>query len=314
MAEFINSGNKDTRSGFGAGLLQAGRLNSKVVAMAADVTGSVKMDAFAAEFPDRFFQCGIAEANMVSMAAGMAIGGYVPFIGAFANFATARILDQIRQSVCYSGTNVKIAGSHAGITLGEDGATHQTMEDVGIMRMLPGMTVVCPCDYNQTVAATIAVSRWNGPVYLRFGRPSVPNFTKEGEEFLIGKAQKLLDGKDITILTYGHLVWESIQAAKVLEEKGVGVDLLNIHTIKPLDVEAVKASVAKTGKVIVAEEHLIAGGLSEAVAGLLARTNPVPMRFVAVDDKFGQSGKPAELMSRYGLDAQHILSAAGQLL
>lgn len=314
MAEFINSGNKDTRSGFGAGLLQAGRLNSKVVAMAADVTGSVKMDAFAAEFPDRFFQCGIAEANMVSMAAGMAIGGYVPFIGAFANFATARILDQIRQSVCYSGTNVKIAGSHAGITLGEDGATHQTMEDVGIMRMLPGMTVVCPCDYNQTVAATIAVSRWNGPVYLRFGRPSVPNFTKEGEEFLIGKAQKLLDGKDITILTYGHLVWESIQAAKVLEEKGVSVDLLNIHTIKPLDVEAVKASVAKTGKVIVAEEHLIAGGLSEAVAGLLARTNPVPMRFVAVDDKFGQSGKPAELMSRYGLDAQHILSAAGQLL
>lgn len=314
MAEFINSGNKDTRSGFGAGLLQAGRLNSKVVAMAADVTGSVKMDAFAAEFPDRFFQCGIAEANMVSMAAGMAIGGYVPFIGAFANFATARILDQIRQSVCYSGTNVKIAGSHAGITLGEDGATHQTMEDVGIMRMLPGMTVVCPCDYNQTVAATIAVSRWNGPVYLRFGRPSVPNFTKEGEDFLIGKAQKLLDGKDITILTYGHLVWESIQAAKVLEEKGVGVDLLNIHTIKPLDVEAIKASVAKTGKVIVAEEHLIAGGLSEAVAGLLARTNPVPMRFVAVDDKFGQSGKPAELMSRYGLDAQHILSAAGQLL
>lgn len=314
MAEFINSGNKDTRSGFGAGLLQAGRLNSKVVAMAADVTGSVKMDAFAAEFPDRFFQCGIAEANMVSMAAGMAIGGYVPFIGAFANFATARILDQIRQSVCYSGTNVKIAGSHAGITLGEDGATHQTMEDVGIMRMLPGMTVVCPCDYNQTVAATIAVSRWNGPVYLRFGRPSVPNFTKEGEEFLIGKAQKLLDGKDITILTYGHMVWESIQAAKVLEEKGVSVDLLNIHTIKPLDVEAIKASVAKTGKVIVAEEHLIAGGLSEAVAGLLARTNPVPMRFVAVDDKFGQSGKPAELMSRYGLDAQHILSAAGQLL
>lgn len=314
MAEFINSGNKDTRSGFGAGLLQAGRLNSKVVAMAADVTGSVKMDAFAAEFPDRFFQCGIAEANMVSMAAGMAIGGYVPFIGAFANFATARILDQIRQSVCYSGTNVKIAGSHAGITLGEDGATHQTMEDVGIMRMLPGMTVVCPCDYNQTVAATIAVSRWNGPVYLRFGRPSVPNFTKEEEEFLIGKAQKLLDGKDITILTYGHMVWESIQAAKVLEEKGVSVDLLNIHTIKPLDVEAIKASVAKTGKVIVAEEHLIAGGLSEAVAGLLARTNPVPMRFVAVDDKFGQSGKPAELMSRYGLDAEHILSAAGQLL
>lgn len=314
MTEFINSGNKDTRSGFGAGLLQAGRLNSKVVAMAADVTGSVKMDAFAAEFPDRFFQCGIAEANMVSMAAGMAIGGYVPFIGAFANFATARILDQIRQSVCYSGTNVKIAGSHAGITLGEDGATHQTMEDVGIMRMLPGMTVVCPCDYNQTVAATIAVSKWNGPVYLRFGRPSVPNFTEEGAEFRIGKAQKLLEGKDITILTYGHLVWESIQAAKVLEEKGVSVDLLNIHTIKPLDIEAIKASVAKTGKVIVAEEHLIAGGLSEAVAGLLARTNPVPMRFVAVDDKFGQSGKPAELMSRYGLDAEHILSAAGQLL
>lgn len=314
MKEYINSGNKDTRSGFGAGLVEAGRRNDRVVAMAADVTGSVKMDAFAAEFPDRFFQCGIAEANMVSMAAGMAVGGYIPFIGAFANFATARILDQIRQSVCYSMTNVKIAGSHAGITLGEDGATHQTMEDVGIMRMLPGMTVICPCDYNQTVAATIAAAEWNGPVYLRFGRPSVPNFTEEGAALQIGKAQKLSDGKDITILAYGHLVWEALQAAKVLEEKGVDVDLLNIHTIKPLDAAAVKESVAKTGKVVVAEEHLTAGGLGEAVAGILARTNPVPMRFVSVDDKFGQSGKPAELMSLYGLDAEHILSAARQLL
>lgn len=314
MKEYINQGNKDTRSGFGAGLVEAGRLNEKVVAMAADVTGSVKMDAFAAEFPDRFFQCGIAEANMVSMAAGMAIGGYIPFIGAFANFATARILDQIRQSVCYSKTNVKIAGSHAGITLGEDGATHQTMEDVGIMRMLPGMTVLCPCDYNQTVAATIAAAQWNGPLYLRFGRPSVPNFTEAGAPLQIGKAQKLSDGQDITILAYGHLVWEAIQAAKVLEEKGIGVDLFNVHTIKPLDTEAVKESAAKTGRVVVAEEHLIAGGLSEAVAGILARTNPVPMRFVAVDDRFGQSGKPAELMSKYGLDSEHILSAALELL
>ncbi len=314
MKEYINQGNKDTRSGFGVGLLEAGRRNGKVVAMAADVTGSVKMDAFAAEFPEHFFQCGIAEANMVSMAAGMAIGGYIPFIGAFANFATARILDQIRQSVCYSNTNVKIAGSHAGITLGEDGATHQTMEDVGIMRMLPGMTVLCPCDYNQTVAATIAAAQWKGPVYLRFGRPSVPNFTEAGAPLQIGKAQKLSDGKDITILSYGHLVWEAIQAAKALEEKGIGVDLFNIHTIKPMDTEAVKESAAKTGRVVVAEEHLIAGGLGEAVAGVLARTNPVPMRFVAVDDRFGQSGKPAELMSKYGLDSEHILSAALELL
>jgi len=314
MKEFVNTGNKDTRSGFGAGLLEAGRRNPKVVALVADLTGSLKMEEFAAEFPERFFQCGIAEANMIGMAAGMAVDGLIPFAGSFANFTSARALDQIRQSICYSRTNVKIAASHAGITLGEDGATHQTMEDMGIMRMLPGMTVINPCDYNQTKAATIAAAQFDGPVYLRFGRPSVPNFTPADQEFEIGKAIKLCEGKDVTIIATGHLVWEAIQATKELEGQGISVDLINIHTIKPLDESAVKESVARTGRVVVAEEHLIAGGLGEAVAGLLARTNPVPMRFVAVNDRFGQSGKPAELMSAYGLDAAHIVAAAKELV
>jgi len=314
MKDFVNTGNKDTRSGFGAGLLEAGRRNPKVVALTADLTGSLKMDAFAAEFPDRFFQCGIAEANMIGMAAGLAIDGLIPFTGTFANFSSARVLDQIRQSVCYSHTNVKIAASHAGITLGEDGATHQTLEDMGIMRMLPGMTVINPCDYNQTKAATLAAAEYQGPVYLRFGRPSVPNFTPEDQKFEIGKAVKLNDGDDITIIATGHLVWEAILATQELESRGVSVDLINIHTIKPLDEKSVKESAARTRRVIVAEEHLVAGGLGESIAGLFARTTPVPMRFVAINDKFGQSGKPAELMNAYGLDANHIIEAAGDLL
>lgn len=314
MKEYIDSGKKDTRSGFGAGLLEAGRRNPKVVALTADLIGSLKMEAFVAEFPERFFQCGIAEANMIGMSAGLAVDGFIPFAGTFAEFASARVLDQIRQSVCYSNTNVKIAASHAGITLGEDGATHQTLEDAGIMRMLPNMVVINPCDFNQTKAATIAAAEYNGPVYLRFGRPSVPNFTPEDQVFEIGKALKLNDGKDITIIATGHLVWEAIQAALSLEKEGISVDLINIHTIKPLDEEAILQSVKKTGKIVVAEEHLIAGGLGELVAGVLARKHPAPMRFVAIDDRFGQSGKPAELMSEYGLDSEHIIKAAKDLL
>lgn len=314
MTHYINTGNKDTRSGFGAGLAELGRTNPKVVALCADLTGSLKMDEFAKEHPERFFQSGIAEANMIGMAAGLAVGGYIPFASTFANFATARVYDQIRQSICYSNTNVKIAASHAGITLGEDGATHQTMEDIGLMRMLPGMTVINPCDYNQTKAATIAAAAYQGPVYLRFGRPSVPNFTPENQPFEIGKALRLNSGSQITILATGHLVWEAIQATEILENMGVSVDLLNIHTIKPLDEKAVLESVSRTGRIVCAEEHLIAGGLGEAVAGLLARHQPVPMRFVAVDDKFGQSGKPAQLMAAYGLDAEHIVEAVKQLI
>ena len=310
MKEYVDTGKKDTRSGFGAGLAELGDNNPKVVALTADLKGSLKMDAFAAAHPDRFFEVGIAEAHMVGMAAGLSLAGYIPFIGTFANFATARVLDQIRQSVCYSQTNVKIAASHAGITLGEDGATHQTLEDIGMMRMLPGMVVINPCDYNQTRAATLAAAAWNGPVYLRFGRPGVPNFTPSGEPFVIGKAIKLNDGADVSIFATGHLVWEAIQAAKQLEAQGVSVDLIDIATIKPLDKEAVLASVRKTGRVVVAEEHLIAGGLGEEIAGFLAQACPAPMRFVAIDDKFGQSGKPAELMAAYGLDAAHIVEAA----
>ena len=293
MKEYVDTGKKDTRSGFGAGLAELGDNNPKVVALTADLKGSLKMDAFAAAHPDRFFEVGIAEAHMVGMAAGLSLAGYIPFIGTFANFATARVLDQIRQSVCYSQTNVKIAASHAGITLGEDGATHQTLEDIGLMRMLPGMVVINPCDYNQTKAAT-----------------RVPNFTPADEPFVIGKDIKLNDGADVSIFATGHLVWEAIQAAKQLEAQGVSVDLIDIATIKPLDKEAVLASVRKTGRVVVAEEHLIAGGLGEEIAGFLAQACPAPMRFVAIDDKFGQSGKPAELMAAYGLDAAHIVEAA----
>ncbi len=314
MKKYINTGNKDTRSGFGAGLSHLGTINPKVVALCADLTGSLKMDAFAKAHPERFFQCGIAEANMIGMAAGLAIGGAIPFAGTFANFATGRVYDQIRQSVCYSETNVKIAASHAGITLGEDGATHQILEDMGLMRMLPNMVVINPCDYNQTKAATIAAAAWQGPVYLRFGRPGVPNFTPEGQVFEIGKALHLNEGSDVTVIATGHLVWEAIQAAEILEKEGISVDLLNIHTIKPLDREAIISSAVKSGRVVCAEEHLIAGGLGEAVASLLAREHPVPMRFVAIDDRFGQSGKPAQLMSAYGLDTAHIVAAVKEII
>ena len=307
---FTNTGNKDTRSGFGAGLLELGRTNESVVALAADLKGSVKMDAFAKEFPDRFFQAGIAEANMIGVGAGLALSGKIPFVASFAAFVTGRVYDQIRQSVAYSETNVKICASHAGITLGEDGATHQILEDIGLMRMLPHMVVINPCDYNQTKAATIAIAEHRGPVYLRFGRPGVPNFTPEDQKFEIGKAVRMTEGKDVSIFATGHLVWESLMAAQQLENKGISAEVINIHTIKPLDKKAILESVIKTGAAVSAEEHFIAGGMGEAIAGLLALNRPVPMEYVAIDDKFGQSGTPARLMKAYGLDAQHIAEAA----
>lgn len=311
---FENSGNKDTRSGFGAGLAELGRKNPAVVALCADLIGSLKMDEFVKENPERFFQCGIAEANMIGVAAGLSLSGKIPFVGSFANFVTARVYDQIRQSVAYGNTNVKICASHAGITLGEDGATHQTMEDIGLMRMLPGMTVINPCDYNQTKAATIAVAEHRGAVYLRFGRPGVPNFTPADQKFEIGKALKMIEGKDVTIFATGHLVWESIQAALSLKESGISVELIDIHTIKPLDEKAVIDSVRKTGAVVCAEEHLIAGGLGELISGLLARVLPTPVEFISVNDKFGQSGTPSELMTAYGLDCAHIVEAVKKVL
>ena len=310
MEKFINTGNKDTRSGFGAGLAELGREDDRVIGLCADLTGSLKMDQFAKENPDRFFQCGIAEADMIDVAAGLALNGRIPFAGSFANFVTSRVYDQIRQCVCYGNANVKIAASHAGITLGEDGATHQVMEDIGMMRMLPRMTVINPCDYNQTKAATIAAAKYDGPVYLRFGRPSVPNFTPENQTFEIGKALRLVEGHDVSIFATGHLVWESLLAAEELEKQGISAEVIDIHTIKPLDREAVLASAAKTGAVVTAEEHLIAGGLGELIAGVLIRTSPCPMEFVAVDDLFGQSGTPAGLMEHYGLDSAHIVRAA----
>lgn len=310
MGKFTNTGNKDTRSGFGAGLYELGKQDENVVALCADLTGSLKMDAFAKEHPDRFFQAGIAEANMIGVGAGLALNGKIPFVGSFAAFVTGRVYDQIRQSVAYSETNVKIAASHAGITLGEDGATHQILEDIGLMKMLPNMVVINPCDYNQTKAATIAAGKHHGPVYLRFGRPGVPNFTPEDQEFVIGKALNLIEGKDVTIFATGHLVWEAIQAAEILEQEGISAEVINIHTIKPLDVEAVLQSVAKTKAVVCAEEHFIAGGMGESIASTLAANAPAPIEFVAINDKFGQSGTPSALMKAYGLDAEHIVSAA----
>lgn len=313
MKKYTDTGKKDTRSGFGAGLLEAGRADNRIVALTADLKESLKMDAFANEFPDRFIQCGIAEANMVGAAAGLAITGKVPFIGSFAEFVTGRVYDQLRQAVAYGKTNVKIASSHAGITLGEDGATHQTMEDIALMRALPGMVVLNPCDYNQTRAATIAAAAYDGPVYLRFGRPAVPNFTPEDQKFEIGKANLLSEGGDLTIIACGHLVWEALHAAEILEAEGIGCDVLDMATIKPLDEKAVLASVLKTKAVVVAEEHNAAGGLGEAVAALLARTVPTPAAFVNGKDFFGQTGTPAELMRAYGLDAEHIAAAAREL-
>ncbi len=311
---YSNHGSQDTRSGFGAGLLELGRINPNVVALCADLTGSLKMDAFAKEFPDRFYQIGIAEANMIGMAAGMTIGGKIPFTGTFANFSTGRVYDQIRQSVAYSDKNVKICASHAGLTLGEDGATHQILEDIGLMRMLPGMVVINPCDYNQTKAATLAIADYHGPVYLRFGRPKVPNFTSSDAPFVIGKALHLQEGKDVTLLATGHLVWPSLLAADILALEGISAEVINIHTLKPLDTEAILKSVAKTGCVVTAEEHQLYGGLGEAVAGFLSKEYPAPLEMVAVNDSFGESGTPEELMVKYGLDEHAIVRAAKRAL
>lgn len=314
MKEYINTGNIDTRSGFGAGLTELGKKNPDVVALCADLTGSLKMDDFKANHPERFFQVGIAEANMMGMAAGLTVGGKIPFTGTFANFSTGRVYDQIRQSIAYSGKNVKICASHAGLTLGEDGATHQILEDIGLMKMLPGMTVINPCDYNQTKAATIAIAEHKGPVYLRFGRPSVPNFTSEDTPFEIGKAIKLQEGSDVTIIATGHLVWEALEAAKKLNEEGVSAEVINIHTIKPLDEDAIIKSVSKTGCVVTAEEHNFLGGMGESVARTLALSKPTPQEFVATNDTFGESGTPAQLMEKYGLNAEAIVTKAKKVI
>lgn len=314
MKTFTYSEKKDTRSGFGAGLLELGRSNPQVVALCADLTGSLKMDAFEKEFPERFFQVGIAEANMMGIAAGLTIGGKIPFTGTFANFSTGRVYDQIRQSIAYSGKNVKICASHAGLTLGEDGATHQILEDIGLMKMLPHMVVINPCDFNQTKAATIAIAKYHGPVYLRFGRPAVPNFTAVDQNFEIGKAILLNEGKDVTIIATGHLVWKAIEAAQALEAKGISAEVINIHTIKPLDEEAILKSVSKTRCVVTAEEHQMNGGLGDSVAQLLARRSPSPQEFVAVNDSFGESGTPDELMKKYGLDSSNIVAAAERVI
>lgn len=314
MNEYTYSEKKDTRSGFGAGLLEVGRKNPEVVALCADLTGSLKMNAFQDEFPERFFQVGIAEANMMGLAAGLATGGKIPFTGTFANFSTGRVYDQIRQSIAYSDKNVKICASHAGLTLGEDGATHQILEDIGMMKMLPGMTVINPCDYNQTKAATIAIADHEGPVYLRFGRPKWPVFTDPDQKFEIGKAWTMQQGNDVTIFATGHLVWNAVEAAKILAEKGISVELINIHTIKPLDEKAIIRSASKTGCVVTAEEHQRNGGLGESVAGTLSRNNPVPIEMVAVDDQFGESGKPEELLVKYGLAPENIVAAVERVI
>ena len=309
MKKYTFTEKKDTRSGFGAGLSELGQKNPNVVALCADLTGSLKMDAFQKAHPDRFFQVGIAEANMMGIAAGMTIGGKIPFTGTFANFSTGRVYDQIRQSIAYSDKNVKICASHAGLTLGEDGATHQILEDIGLMKMLPNMVVINTCDYNQTKAATKAIAKYEGPVYLRFGRPVWPIFTKE-EDFVIGKAQQLSEGKDISIFACGHMVWTAIEAGKILQSKGISVELINIHTIKPLDTEAVVASIQKTRCAVTAEEHNIIGGLGDSIAQVAAKYCPTPIEYVGTNDTFGESGKPAELLVKYGLDAEHIVAAA----
>ncbi len=314
MKQYDIKEKKDTRSGFGAGLLELGKQNKDVVALCADLTGSLKMNAFADEFPDRFLQTGIAEANMMGVAAGLTIGGKIPFAGTFANFATGRVYDQVRQSIAYSGKNVKICASHAGLTLGEDGATHQIMEDLGLMRMLPNMTVINPGDYNQTKAATIAIAEHQGPVYLRFGRPKFPVFTDANAKFEIGKALLMEEGSDVTIFATGHMLWKSIEAAQELEKLGISCELINIHTIKPLDEEAVLSSVSKTKAVVTAEEHFMNGGLGDAIAQVLARKHPAPMEFVAVNDTFGESGKPEDLLSKYKINTIDIVNAVQRVL
>jgi len=314
MKKYTYTEKKDTRSGFGAGLLEAGKKNDQVVALCADLIGSLKMDAFIKEFPERFFQIGIAEANMMGIAAGLTIGGKIPFTGTFANFSTGRVYDQIRQSIAYSDKNVKICASHAGLTLGEDGATHQILEDIGMMKMLPGMVVINPCDFNQTKAATMAIADYHGPVYLRFGRPTVPVFTDPDQKFEIGKAWMVNEGSDVSIFATGHMVWKAIEAGELLAETGINVEIINIHTIKPLDEEAVLKSVAKTGCVVTAEEHNRIGGLGDSIAQLLARNNPVPQEYVAVNDSFGESGTPDQLMKKYGLDTEDIIKAVNKVI
>lgn len=314
MKKYTDTGKKDTRSGFGAGMTELGRTNPNVVTLCADLVGSLKIETFIEENPERFFQVGIAEANMMGIAAGLTIGGKIPFATTFANFATGRVYDQVRQSIAYSHKNVKICASHAGITLGEDGATHQILEDIGLMKMLPGMVVINPCDFNQTKAATIAIADYKGPVYLRFGRPKVANFTAEDQKFEIGKALQLTEGNDVTILATGHLVWEALQAAEALEAKGVSAEVINIHTIKPLDEKAILKSVTKTGCVVTCEEHNYLGGLGESVSGVLARNYPIPQEFVAVNDSFGESGTPDQLMKKYGLDSDAIQKAVEEVM
>ena len=314
MKKYTYTETKDTRSGFGAGLIEAARENENIVGLCADLTGSLKMNAFENEFPERFFQVGISEANMMSMAAGMTIGGKIPFTGTFANFSTSRVYDQIRQSIAYSSKNVKICASHAGLTLGEDGATHQVLEDIGMMKMLPGMVVINPCDYNQTKAATIAIAKHDGPVYLRFGRPKMPVFTHSDQEFNIGEAVMLNEGTDVTIVATGHLVWEAIEAGHILAEMGINAEVINIHTIKPLDASAILKSVEKTGCIVTAEEHQMNGGLGDSIAQLLALKRPTPIEMVAVNDSFGESGKPSDLMEKYGLTRSDIVKSVKKVL
>jgi len=314
MTKYTFTEKKDTRSGFGAGLHELGKSNPNVVALCADLTGSLKMDAFKKEFPDRFFQTGIAEANMMGLAAGMTIGGKIPFTGTFANFSTGRVYDQIRQSIAYSGKNVKICASHAGLTLGEDGATHQILEDIGMMKMLPGMTVIVPCDYSQTRAATIALGSHKGPAYLRFGRPSWPIFMAPDRPFTIGKADKLIEGNQVSIFATGHMVWLAVEAEAMLAEKGISAEVINIHTIKPLDVEAILSSAQKTRCVVTCEEHQINGGLGDSVAQVLSRFHPTPIEMVAVNDSFGESGTPTQLLTKYGLSKENIVAAVEKVL
>jgi transketolase len=314
MLDFTIQGSNDTRSGFGEGLLEAGKNNPKVVGLCADLIGSLKMDAFQKAFPERFFQVGIAEANMMGVAAGLTVGGFIPFTGTFANFSTGRVYDQIRQSIAYSDKNVKICASHAGLTLGEDGATHQILEDIGMMTMLPNMTVINPCDFNQTKAATLAIAEHHGPVYLRFGRPKVPIFSPAGEKLVIGKAWHIHSGNHVSIFATGHLVWKAVEAAKVLESEGITVDLINLHTIKPLDVQAIVESARKTGAVVTAEEHQINGGMGSMIAQALALHCPTPIEFVGVNDSFGESGTPDQLMKKYGLESENIIAAVKKVL
>ena len=315
VKDIVMLNEKETRAGFGEGIHELAKQNSEVVVLTADLAGSFKLGPFIKEFPDRFIEVGIAEANMIGIAAGLTIGGKIPYTTTFANFSTGRVYDQLRQSVAYSDKNVKICASHAGLTLGEDGATHQILEDIGLMKMLPGMTVVVPCDFNQTKAATKAIADYQGPVYLRFGRPKWPNFTKEdGSDFVIGKAQKLSEGTAISIFACGHLVWKAIEAGKLLEAEGISVEVINLHTIKPLDVDAIVASISKTGCAVTAEEHNVIGGMGDAVAQVAAKHCPVPIEYIGTQDTFGESGTPNQLLAKYGLDTPNIVAAAKKVL